>query len=74
MPSRRATTNSKTSLEARAEFLEADRAISGCIATIREDGELRLIKGLVHPEDMPQRKSAVDGTEADEWRRRLRHP
>ena len=56
----------KASLEARAEFLDADRAISGCIATIREDGELRLIKGLVRPEDMPQRKSAVDGTEADD--------
>ena len=56
----------KASLESRAEFLEADRAISGCIATIREDGELRLIKGLVRPEDMPQRKSAVDGTEADD--------
>ena len=56
----------KASLEARAEFLDADRAISGCIATIREDGELRLIKGLVRPEDMPQRKSAVEGTEADD--------
>ena len=56
----------KASLEARAEFLDADRAISGCIATIREDGELRLIKGLVRPEDMPRRKSAVDGTEADD--------
>ena len=55
----------KASLEARAEFLEADRAISGCIATIREDGELRLIKGLVRPEDMPQHKGATDGTEAD---------
>ena len=55
----------KAALEARAEFLEADRAISGCIATIREDGELRLIKGLVRPEDMPQRKGAADGTEAD---------
>ena len=56
----------KASLEARAEFLEADRTISGCIATIREDGELRLIKGLVRPEDMPQRKGAVEGTEADD--------
>ena len=55
----------KASLEARAEFLEADRAISGCIATIREDGELRLIKGLVRPEDMAQRKGVADGTEAD---------
>ena len=55
----------KVSLEARAEFLEADRAISGCIATIREDGELRLIKGLVRPEDMPQRKGTADGTEPD---------
>ena len=55
----------KAALEARAEFLEADRAISGCIATIREDGELRLIKGLVRPEDMPQRKGTMDGTEAD---------
>ena len=56
----------KASLEARAEFLDADHAISGCIATIREDGELRLIKGLVRPEDMPQRKGAVEGTEADD--------
>ena len=56
----------KASLEARAEFLDADRAISGCIATIREDGELRLIKGLVRPEDMPQRKGATKGTEADD--------
>ena len=55
----------KASLEARAEFLDADRAISGCIATIREDGELRLIKGLVRPEDMPQRKAGADGAEAD---------
>ena len=54
----------KAALEARAEFLEADRAISGCIATIREDGELRLIKGLVRPEDMPQRKGGADGTDA----------
>ena len=55
----------KASLEARAEFLDADRAISGCIATIREDGELRLIKGLVRPEDMPQRKAgSEDGTDA----------
>ena len=54
----------KASLEARAEFLEADRAISGCIATIREDGELRLIKGLVRPEDMPQRKGATNGAES----------
>ena len=56
----------KAALEARAEFLDADRAISGCIATIREDGELRLIKGLVRPEDMPQRKGATNGTEADD--------
>ena len=56
----------KASLEARAEFLEADRAISGCIATIREDGELRLIKGLVRPEDMPQRKDATNGADADD--------
>ena len=56
----------KAALEARAEFLEADRAISGCIATIREDGELRLIKGLIRPEDMPQRKGATNGTEADD--------
>ena len=57
----------KASLEARAEFLEADRAISGCIATIREDGELRLIKGLVRPEDMPQRKAGdANGAEADD--------
>ena len=65
----------KASLEARAEFLDADRAISGCIATIREDGELRLIKGLVRPEDMPQRKGASERNRSGQcrWRRRARH-
>ena len=56
----------KAAREARAEFLDKDRAISGCVATIREDGELRHIKGLVRPEDMPQRKGAADGTESDD--------
>ena len=56
----------KAALEARAEFLDKDRAISGCVATIREDGELRHIKGLVRPEDMPQRKGdGANGSEAD---------
>ena len=55
----------KAALEARAEFLDKDRAISGCIATIREDGELRLIKGLVRPEDMPQRKGAMNADDGE---------
>ena len=43
----------ETMIEARAVYRREDTAIAGCIATIGNDGELKLIQGLVRPEDMP---------------------
>ena len=40
-------------IEARAVYRREDIAIAGCIATVGNDGELKLIQGLVRPEDMP---------------------
>ena len=42
-------------VESRAAFREQDFAIAGCIATVGHDGALKVIKGLVRPEDMPER-------------------
>ena len=44
-------------IEARAVYRREDIAIAGCIATIGNDGELKLIQGLVWPEDMPAREA-----------------
>ncbi len=44
-------------IEARAVYRREDIAIAGCIATIGNDSELKLIQGLVRPEDMPARES-----------------
>ena len=44
-------------IEARAVYRREDIAIAGCIATVGNDGELKLIQGLVRPEDMPARES-----------------
>ena len=44
-------------IEARAVYRREDIAIAGCIATIGNDGELKLIQGLVRPEDMPAREA-----------------
>ena len=43
--------------EARAVYRREDIAIAGCIATVGNDGELKLIQGLVKPEDMPAREA-----------------
>ena len=43
-------------IEARAVYRREDFAIAGCIATIGNGGELKLIQGLVRPEDMPARE------------------
>ena len=51
-------------IEARAVYRREDIAIAGCIVTIGNDGELKLIQGLVKPEDMPAREAgdaAADG-------------
>ena len=52
-------------VEARAAFREQDFAIAGCIATVGHDGKLKVIEGLVRPEDMPERtdEGESDGTD-----------
>ena len=47
----------EATIEARAVYRREDIAIAGCIATIGNDGELKLIQGLVRPEDMPAREA-----------------
>ena len=47
----------EATIEARAVYRREDIAIAGCIATVGNDGELKLIPGLVRPEDMPARES-----------------
>ena len=47
----------EATIEARAVYRREDIAIAGCIATIGNDGELKLIQGLVRPEDMPPREA-----------------
>ena len=46
----------------RTAYRDEDRAIAGCIVTIDRDGELRVIPGLVRPEDMPEpEQNATNG-------------
>ena len=47
----------EATIEARAVYRREDIAIAGCIATVGNDGELKLIQGLVRPEDMPAREA-----------------
>ena len=47
----------EATIEARAIYPREDIAIAGCIATVGNDGELKLIQGLVRPEDMPAREA-----------------
>ena len=47
----------EATIEARAVYRREDIAIAGCIATVGNDGELKLIQGLVRPEDMPAHAS-----------------
>ena len=46
----------EATIEARTIYRREDTAIAGCIATVGNDGELKLIQGLVRPEDMPPRE------------------
>ena len=48
-------------IEARAVYRREDIAIAGCTATVGNDGELKLIQGLVRPEDMPAREAGAAG-------------
>ena len=47
----------EATIEARAVYRREDIAIAGCIVTIGNDGELKLIQALVRPEDMPVREA-----------------
>ena len=47
-------------IKARAVFKPEDIAISGCILTVGNDGQLQVVHGLVKPEDIPA-KDAGDG-------------
>ena len=51
----------ETMIDARAVYRREDIAIAGCIATVGNNGELKLIQGLVRPEDMPARESGEAG-------------
>ena len=51
----------EATIEVRAVYRREDIAIAGCIATVGNDGELKLIQGLVRPEDMPAREAGAGG-------------
>ena len=56
----------EATIEARAVYRREDIAIAGCIATVGNDGELKLIQGLVRPEDMPAREAGDADAAGDE--------
>ena len=65
----------EATIEARAVYRREDIAIAGCIATVGNDGELKLIQGLVRPEDMPAREAGdADAGRTRRYRRRERTP
>ena len=45
-------------VSARAAFRPGDYELAGCIATVGHDGALKVVEGLVRPEDMPGRADA----------------
>ena len=51
----------EATIDARAIYRREDIALAGCIATVGNDGELKLIQGLVRPEDMPAREAGEAG-------------
>ncbi len=51
-------------IKARAVYTPEDIAISGCIATVGDDGQLQLVQGLVRPEDMPAKHTGDAGADA----------
>ena len=53
-------------IKARAVYKPDDIAISGCIATVGDDGQLQLVHGLVRPEDMPAKDTATAQTSGDD--------
>ncbi len=55
-------------VSARAAFQPGDYELAGCIVTVGYDGELKIIEGLVKPEDMPERTNAGEANGADPGR------
>ena len=53
-------------VESRATFRPEHKALAGCIVTIGNDGNLRVIEGLVRPEDVPDASKAPAESEDDE--------
>ena len=53
-------------VSARAAFQPGDYELAGCIATVGHDGALKVVEGLVRPEDLPGRTDAgeANGTGA----------
>ncbi len=51
-------------VNARAAYREEDFKVAGCIATVGHDGELKVVEGLVRPEDMPERTDAGESNGA----------
>ena len=51
-------------VNARAAYREGDFKLAGCIATVGHDGELKVVEGLVRPEDMPGRTDAGESNGA----------
>ena len=55
-------------VSARAAFRPGDYELAGCIATVGHDGALKVVEGLVRPEDMPERTDAGEANGADPGR------
>ena len=53
-------------VESRATYRPEHKALAGCIVTIGNDGNLRVIEGLVRPDDVPDASKAPADTEDDE--------
>ena len=51
-------------VNARTAFQPGDYELAGCIATVGHDGELKIVEGLVRPEDMPGRTDAGEANGA----------
>ena len=51
-------------VNARAAYREGDFKMAGCIATVGYEGELKIVEGLVRPEDMPERTDAGEANGA----------
>ena len=52
-------------VEGRAVFRRKDRAMAGAIVTVGDNGNMRVIQGLVRPEDLPSDTGPADGSPAN---------